>query len=93
MANAPSANDLRAAFKFSLFNPIVGKPSYETILKLETQSTHKSATVVIRLPSPHTNLSSIIEQSMVYMLREGAPFPWLSYPGKAAQPLMISNLF
>ena len=65
MANAPSADDLRAAFTFSRFDPIVGEPSYETLFKLETQATRNAATVVIRLPPPHTNLSGIFEHPAV----------------------------
>ena len=75
MSNAPSANDLRATFKFSRFDPIVGEPSYKTLFKLETQATRNAATVVICLPPPHTNLSSIVEQPAVYILRVGATFP------------------
>ena len=85
MVNAPSADDLRADFTFSRFNPIKGKPSYETFFKLETQATRNAATVVIRLPPPHTNLSGIVEQPAVYILRVGAPFPRPPYPGDAAQ--------
>ena len=84
MANAPSADDLRAAFKFSRFDPIVGEPSYEKILELETQATNNAATVVIRLPPPHTNLSGIVKKPTVYILRVGAPFPRPPYPGDAA---------
>ena len=36
MLNAPYADDLRLVFKFSLFDLIVGKPSNETLLKLDT---------------------------------------------------------
>ena len=75
MANTPSANDLQAAFAFLRFDPIVGKPSYKTILKLETQATRNAASVVIRLPPTHTNLSGIVKQPVVYILRVGAPFP------------------
>ena len=92
MENAPSADDLRAAFTFLRFDPIVGKPSYETLFKLETQATCNAATFVIHLPPPHTNLSSIIEQSMVYMLRVGAPFPRPSYLGNAAHFTIGSTL-
>ena len=75
MANAPSADDLRAAFTCSQFDPIDGKLSYKKLFKLETQATRNAATVVIRLPLPHTNLSGIVEQPAVYILRVGAPFP------------------
>ena len=85
MVNAPSADDLRAAFTFSLFDPIEGEPSYETLFKLETQAAHNAATVVIRLPPPHTNLSGTIEQPAVYILRVGVPFPRPTYPRYAAQ--------
>ena len=84
MANTPSADDLRAAFTFSRFDPIVGKPSYENIFKLETQATRNSATVVIRLPPPHTNLSEIFGQPAVYILQIGAPLPRPTYPGDTA---------
>ena len=83
MANTPSADDLRAAFTFLRFDPIVGKPSYETLFKLETQETCNVATVVIRLPPPNKNLSVIVEQTAVYILQVGAPFPRLPYPGNA----------
>ena len=75
MANAPSANDLRAAFTFLRLDPIVGKPSYKKLFKLETQATRNAATVIICLPPPYTNLSGIVEQPTVYILRVGAPFP------------------
>ena len=84
MENTPSANDLRAASTFSRFDPIVGEPSYETLFKLETQATRNVATVVIRLPPPHTNLSGIAEHPAVYILRVGAPFLRLTYPGDTA---------
>ena len=84
MTNAPSANDLRAAFTFSRFDPIVGKLFYKTLFKLETQATRNAATVVIRLPPPHTNLSGIVEQPVVYILQVGAPFPRQPYHGDAA---------
>ena len=80
MVNVPSADDLRAAFTFLWFNSIAGKPSYETLFKLETQVTRNAATVVIRLPPPHINLSGIFEQPVVYILRLGAPFPRPPYP-------------
>ena len=83
MANAPSTDDLQAAFTFSWFDPIVGEPSYETLFKLETKATQNSAIVVICLPPPYTNLYVIVEQPVVYILRVGAPFPQLSYPGDA----------
>ena len=84
MENAPSSDDLRAAFTFSRFNPIGGEPSYETLFKLETQTTRNATTVVIRLPPLHTNLSGIVKQPAVYILRVGAPFPWPPYPVNAA---------
>ena len=84
MANAPSAYDLRSAFTFSQFDPIVGKPSYETLFKFETQATHNTATVVIRLPPSHTNLYGIVEHPVFYILRVGAPLPRPPYPGDAA---------
>ena len=65
MVNALSADDLRAAFTFSRFDPIKDKPSYETLFKLETQATRNTETVVIRLPLPYTNLSGIAEQPAV----------------------------
>ena len=83
MANAPSANDLQAAFKFLRLDPIVGKPSYEILFKLKNQTTHTAATVVICLPPPHTNLSGIVEQPAVHILRVGSTFPRPPYPGDA----------
>ena len=83
MENAPSADDLRAAFTFLWFDPIVGEPSYETLFKLETQATRNAAKFVIRLPPPHTNLYGIFKQPVVYILQVGAPFPQLPYPGNA----------
>ena len=65
VANAPSPNDLQAAFMFSRFDPTVGKPSYETLLKLETQATRNAATVVICLPPTHKNPYGIFEQPAV----------------------------
>ena len=84
MANAPSADDQRAAFTFLRFDRTVGEQSYETLFKLETQATRNAATVVIRFPPPHTNLSGIVEQPAVYILQVGEPFPRLPYPGDAA---------
>ena len=65
MVNAPSADDFRAAFTFSRFDSIEGKPYYKTLFKLETQATRNAANVVIRFPPPHTNLSGIVEQPAV----------------------------
>ena len=84
MANAPSADDPRAAITFSWLEPIVGKLSYETLLKLETQATLNDSTVVICLLPPHTNLYGIVKQPAVYILRVVAPFPRPPYPGDAA---------
>ena len=84
MANAPSADDLRAAFTFSRFKTIIGEPAYETFSKLETQATRNAATVVIHLPPPHTNQSGIVEQPAVYILGLAAPFLQPPYPGDAA---------
>ena len=92
MANAPSTVDLRAAFKLSRFDPIVGKPSYETLFNLETQTTCNAATVVILLPPPHTNLSVIVKQPTVYILRVGAPFPRPPHPGDAAHFPVVATL-
>ena len=68
-ANAPYADDLRAAFALSRFDPIVGKPSYKKLFKLETQATRNTTTVVIHLTPPHTNLYGIVEKPTVYILR------------------------
>ena len=84
MTNALSANDLQAAFTLSWFYLIVGKLSYKTLFKLETQATRNAATVVICLPPPHTNLSGIVENPRVTYLRVGAPFPRPPYPGNTA---------
>ena len=84
MVNAPSADDLRAAFIFLRFDPIAGEPSYEILFKLVTQVTRNAATVLIRLPPPHPNLSGIVKQPAVYILRVRAPFPRPLYPGDAA---------
>ena len=81
MVSSPSADDLRAAFTFTRFDPIQGEPSYESLYKLETQATRNAATVAVRLPPPHINLSGIVEQPAVYVLRVGAPFPRPIYPG------------
>ena len=81
MVNALSADYLQAAFTFSRFDPIEGEPSYKTLFKLEAQATRNAATVVIRLPPPHTNLSGIVNHPAVYILRVGAPFPRPPYPG------------
>ena len=79
MGNAPSADDLQAAFTFLRFDPIFVEPSHET-----TQPTRDATTVVIRLPPPHTNLSGILEYPAVYISRVGALFPRPPYPGDAA---------
>ena len=84
MTNTPSAYDLQVAFTFSRFDPIVGEPYYKTLFKLETQATRNAVTAVIRLLPPHTNLSGIVEQTAVYILRVGAPFPRPPYLGNAA---------
>ena len=84
MANAPSANDLRAEFTFLRFEPIVGELSYEILFILETQARRNAAKVVIHLHPPHTNLSGIVKHPGVYILGVGAPFPRPPYPGDAA---------
>ena len=84
MTNAPSTNDLRAAFTFSRFELTVSKPSYETLFKLENQEIRNAARVEIRFPPPHTNLYVIIKHPAVYILGVGAPFPRLPYPGNTA---------
>ena len=78
--NRPSAKDIKAAFKFSAFDKIIGEPTYSTLYKLETQATRNAATVSIRLPTPHNKLVGIVEQPAVYILRVGTPFPRPIYP-------------
>ena len=51
---------------------------------METQASRNAATVIIRLPAPDTNLSSIVEKPAVYISWVGAPFPWPPYPGEAS---------
>ena len=51
---------------------------------METQATRNAATVVIRLPPSNTNLSVIVKQPTVYILRVGAPVPRPPHPGDAA---------
>ena len=48
------------------------------------QATRNSATVVIHLPPPHTNLSIIVEQPAVYILWAVEPSQMLPYTGDAA---------
>ena len=92
MVNTPSADDLRVAFTFSRFDPIVGEPSYETLFKLETQATGNTTTVVIHRPPTYTHLSGIFKQPAVYILRVGAPFPRPPYPDDAAHSPVGSTL-
>ena len=79
--NRPSADDIKAAFTFPVFEKIIGEPTYSTLYRLETQAPRNAATVSIRLPPPHNNLAGIAEQPAVYILRVGAPFPRPIYPG------------
>ena len=46
LANAPSPDNLRSAFTFLRFHPIVGELSYETLFKLETQAIRNAVTIV-----------------------------------------------
>ena len=92
MANAPSADDIRAAFTLSRFDPIVGEPSYEILFKLETQAILNAATFEIRLPPPHTNLSGIVEQPAVYILQVGVPLPRPPYPSNRAHFIVGATL-
>ena len=65
-------------------NPSLENRLTRHVSKLETQATRNAATVVIRLPQPHTKLSGIVKQPAVYILRVVAPFPRPPYPGDAA---------
>ena len=81
--STPSVEDIKLAFPYPTFDKIQGEPNYESIHKLETQAIRNAATVEIALPPPHGNLSGIIEQAQVYLMRIGAPFPRPTYPGNA----------
>ena len=79
--NAPSADDIKAAFTFQSFDRVIGEPSYTTLYKLETRATRNAVTFAIRLNPPHINCAGIVEQPAVYALRVGAPFSRPTYPG------------
>ena len=79
--STPSQDDIKTSFPFSTLDKLIGEPTYESINRLETQVIRNAATVEITLPPPHHNLSGIVEQPQVYILRTGGPFPCPAYPG------------
>ena len=81
--STPSQDDIKTSFPFPALDKLIGEPTYETINKLETQVIRNAATVEITLPLPHHNLSGIVEQPAVYLLRTGGPFPRPMYPGNS----------
>ena len=76
-----TANEIKALFPFPRFDPIAGIPTYNSLWKLEIQAIRNTATVEISLPPPHKNLSGLVEQQQMYLLRTGGPFPRPAYPG------------
>ena len=81
--STPSQDDIKTSFPFPALDKLIGEPTYETINKLETQVIRNAATVEITLPPPHHNLSGIVEQPAVYILRTGGPFPRPTYPSNS----------
>ena len=71
--NTPPVEDIKISFPFPALDTIQGDPNYESTKKLEIQTTRHASTVEIILPPLHRNLSGIIEQPKVHMLREGGP--------------------
>ena len=81
MYSFTSADDIKASFTFPTLDRLDGEPTYDSLNRLETQATRNASTVSIRLAPPHTNLSGLVEQPTVYVLRTGGPFPRPPYPG------------
>ena len=80
-SKAPSNDEIKAGFQFQILDKIAGEPSYDTLRHLEVHVTHNATTVEISLPLPHTDLSGLVEQPNIYLLRTGAAFPRPVYPG------------
>ena len=82
-SKSPTTNEIKAVFQLPTLDRIVGEPSYDTIRHMEIQVIRNATTIEIRLPPPHTYLSGLVEQDLVYQLRTGRPFPRPNYPGYA----------
>ena len=78
---APTVEDIRAGFPYQRLTPIVGEPTFQSIDQLEKECIRNASTVECRLPAPHINLCGHIEQPQNYLLRVGAVFPQMAYPG------------
>ena len=78
---APTVEDIKGGFPHQRLTPIIGEPTFESIDRLEKECIRNASTVECRLPAPHTNLCGYIEQPGNYLLRVGAPFPPVAYPG------------
>ena len=78
---ALTADEVKALFPFPRLDPIVGEPNYRNLQKLETQVIRNAATIDSGLAHPHNDLSGIVEQTPIYILRVGTPFPRPANPG------------
>ena len=79
--STPTPEDIKSSFPYTNFDKITGEPTYTSIRKLEIQAIRNAATVEISLPPPNKNLSGLVEQQQMYLLRTGGPFPRPAYPG------------
>ena len=76
----PLQDNIKISFPFPTLDKLIRETTYESINTLETQVIRNAATVEINLPPTHHNLSRIVEQLQVYIIRTGGPFLRLAYP-------------
>ena len=81
--STPTVEDIKTSFLLPIFDKIIGEPTYDTIRKLEIQAIRNAATIEITINPPHNNLSGIVEQNNIYILRTGTLFLRPPYPGHA----------
>ena len=79
----PSADDLCAGFTFPSVDPIIGKPAYKTLARLQTQLIRNATTVSSTLGGGRFGLAGIVEPADVYLLRTGYVFNRPANPGES----------
>ena len=70
----PMLEENNGRFPYLVLVKRVREPLYNTKLSLEIQITRSTATVTLQLPASHTDLSGLVKQDVVYVLRTAALF-------------------
>ena len=81
LSKALNTKNIKAGFQVTILDRIVGESTYTFIHYLEAQLIRNATTIKIRLTNSHTNLSSLVESVLVYILHMREVFSCPVYPG------------